>query len=81
MSVLEQQLAREVESVPEFLKQEVLDFVMFLKEKHLKKGIQKHRGFAVGRPAWARRGWQSGCWWRLGVRAARMRKFCRITRV
>jgi uncharacterized protein (DUF433 family) len=48
MSVLEQQLAREVESVPEFLKQEVLDFVMFLKEKHLKKGIQKTPGVCGG---------------------------------
>ena len=48
MSVLEQQLAREVESVPEFLKQEVLDFVMFLKEKHIKKGIQKTPGVYGG---------------------------------
>ena len=48
MSVLEQQLVREVESVPEFLKQEVLDFVMFLKEKHLKQGIQKTPGVCGG---------------------------------
>ena len=48
MSVLEQQLAREVESVPEFLKQEVLDSVMFLKEKHLKQGIQNTPGVCGG---------------------------------
>ena len=48
MSVLEQQLVREVESVPEFLKQEVLDFVMFLKERHLKQGIQKTPGVCGG---------------------------------
>ena len=48
MSVLEQQLVREVESVPEFLKQEVLDFVMFLKENHLKQVIQKTLGVCGG---------------------------------
>jgi uncharacterized protein (DUF433 family) len=48
MSVLEQQLVREVESVPEFLKQEVLDFVMFLKARHLKQGIQKTPGVCGG---------------------------------
>jgi uncharacterized protein (DUF433 family) len=48
MSVLEQKLVREVESVPEFLKQEVLDFVLFLKEKHLKKGIAKTPGVCGG---------------------------------
>ena len=48
MSVLEQKLLREVESVPEFLKQEVLDFVMLLKEKHLKQGIQKTLGVCGG---------------------------------
>ena len=48
MSVLEQKLLSEVESVPEFLKQEVLDFVLFLKEKHLKKGISKTPGVCGG---------------------------------
>jgi uncharacterized protein (DUF433 family) len=48
MSVLEQKLVSEVESVPEFLKQEVLDFVLFLKEKHLKKGISKTPGVCGG---------------------------------
>ena len=48
MSVLEQKLVREVESVPEFLKQEVLDFVLFLKGKHLKKGITKTPGVCGG---------------------------------
>jgi uncharacterized protein (DUF433 family) len=48
MSILEQQLVREVESVPEFLKQEVLDFVMFLKARHLKQGMQKTPGVCGG---------------------------------
>ena len=41
MSILEQKLAQEVQTVPEFLKQEVLDFFLFVKEKHLKLDIQK----------------------------------------
>jgi len=48
MSVLEQQLVREVATAPEFLKQEVLDFVLFLKEKHLRNGIVKTPGVCGG---------------------------------
>lgn len=48
MSILEQKLAQEVQTVPEFLKQEVLDFVLFVKEKHLKLDIQKTPGVCGG---------------------------------
>ena len=48
MSVLEQQLVREVGSVPESLQREVLDFVLFLKHKHLGPDIEKTPGVCGG---------------------------------
>jgi len=81
MSVLEQQLVREVESVPEFLKQEVLDFVMFLKEKHLKKGIQKTPGVCGGEACVGET--RLAVWMLVEARRAGCtdEEFCRITLV